>query len=66
MGKRDQKVVDFQAMIEAIDVLCRFCPSMAAERCLSCGANLAVKANWEKLSKEQRDRCDCPWNGVQI
>ena len=50
-------------MLDAIEVLCRFCPSMAAEQCLSCGANLAVKANWEKLSKEQKERCDCPWSG---
>ena len=62
--KRDQKVVDMGALIDAIEVLCRFCPSMAAERCLTCGANLAVKENWEKLTPEQKERCDCPWNGI--
>ena len=60
----DQKVVDFEAMLNAIDVLCRFCPQMAAEQCLTCGANLAVKENWEKLTPEQKERCDCPWNGI--
>jgi hypothetical protein len=62
--KWDQKVVDFEAMLDAIDVLCRFCPQMAAERCLTCGANLAVKENWEKLTPGQKERCDCPWNGI--
>ena len=64
--KWDQKVVDFNNMLEAIEVLCRFCPSTAAEQCLSCGANLAVKANWGKLTSEQKERCDCPWSGMIV
>lgn len=62
--KNEQKVFDFNSMMDAIDVLCRFCEINNIDECLNCGVNKAVKANWEKLTKEQKDRCDCPWNGV--
>lgn len=60
-----QKEIDFNQMINAIDVICRFCTATNSARCLSCGANLTIKENWGKLTPEQKLRCECPWNGVQ-
>lgn len=60
-----QVEIDFKQMINAIDVICRFCTATNSVRCLSCGANLTIKENWNKLTPEEKLRCECPWNGVQ-
>lgn len=57
--------IDFGKMIDAIDVICRFCTAVNSDKCLSCGANLTIKENWNKLTKEEKERCECPWNGIQ-
>lgn len=59
---RIQKVIDFNNMIKAIDVICRFCEY---HNCSSCGANLTITSHWEELSAEQKLMCECPWNGIQ-
>ena len=41
--------IDFKQMINAIDIICRFCTATNSVRCLSCGANLTIKENWDKL-----------------
>ena len=60
-----QVEIDFKQMINAIDIICRFCTATNSVRCLSCGANLTIKENWDKLTLEEKLRCECPWNGVQ-
>lgn len=57
--------IDFKKMIDAIDVICRFCTATNSNRCLNCGANLTIRENWNKLTKEEKERCRCPWNGIQ-
>lgn len=56
--------IDFKQMINAIDVICRFCTATNSVKCLNCGANLTIKENWDKLTAEEKLRCECPWNGV--
>lgn len=60
-----QVEIDFKQMINAIDVICRFCTATNSVRCLSCGANLTIKENWDKLTPEEKLKCECPWNGIQ-
>lgn len=62
---KEQKEINFDEMIDAIDIICRFCTATNSARCLSCGANLTIRENWDKLTKEQKARCECPWNGIQ-
>lgn len=57
--------IDFKQMIDAIDVICRFCTATNSVKCLNCGANFTIKENWDKLTPEEKLRCECPWNGVQ-
>ena len=57
--------IDFKQMINAIDIICRFCTATNSVKCLSCGANLTIKENWDKLTSEEKLRCECPWNGIQ-
>ena len=62
---KDQKIIDFDQMLKAIDIICRFCTATNSARCLQCGANLTIKENWDKLTSEQKAKCECPWNGIQ-
>ena len=57
--------IDFKQMLNAIDVICRFCTATNSIRCLKCGANITIKENWNKLTSEQKARCECPWNGLE-
>lgn len=60
-----QLEIDFNQMLDAIDVICRFCTATNSIQCLNCGANLTIKQNWDKLTSEQKARCECPWNGIE-
>lgn len=60
-----QLEIDFNQMLDAIDIICRFCTATNSDLCLRCGANLTIRENWDKLTPAQKQRCECPWNGIQ-
>lgn len=41
-----QLEIDFNQMLDAIDIICRFCTATNSDLCLRCGANLTIRENW--------------------
>ena len=60
-----QKIIDYNSMLAAIDIICRFCTATNSIRCKSCGANLTIKENYDKLSMKQKEMVEAPWNGLE-
>lgn len=61
----NQKEINFKEIIKAADVVCRFCAEVNSIKCKSCGVNLTIQKNYDKLSLEEREMVECPWNGIE-
>ena len=62
----NQVEIDYKRMIAASEFICRFCDTFNnKEECLKCGVNRTIHKYWNKLSDIEKERCDCPWSGIQ-